>query len=912
MAIRFPHDPRVRVDDEYLAGVTARGQAQRTTRANPTDGGLPVIETSALHEHDKAAEPLPLASQQAPQRKHIVFADPFAFRSVTLVHTCEATSANVLMRSYLEDDSNVNVVERRGTLRGYESYLVEQWACSRKSPTLVIVTYTGDENHSVAVSILSVPADENLWPAKLRAYFQAIQDSHARPKQTALGELMVTNLSSFPSALTVILIPEGDIRKYRSSFIINEDLKRLGCSGRSGLTLSDPTEATQAKFLQLYKTSDRVPVTQAVIELIKLCQVALYMFDKLGHEFIDGLLCDKTEIAINNWWIELGAEHYNFEPTDGILGPTTVSALLGMFMGARNRLHWYGAPVSKDVFDLESTKRGIGHFQKSQKFEKTRRLDRQTLLKLYTASAKAAAGEGWGVQRAVKSTVTEIGGKRGELVMGMVSGKDKGGLADIETLDIDKFASLSYGERPKWLWHGKPRRTPAELPDHSPELSNGVPWKDDDPNTNPKRVYSAPAENETEVKRLEESSGVYSAFPPGSATSIGAEGQGDRDALRKNMFKSVAGKMSDARSGFGRIKDAVGGGRRGHNSRPSVSTRDDFADMGLTNSALATGTTPMPGVGRAFTWKNKPEEYLAAMRRGDSDVVTGLPHTSHFASTSTVDFKPASAPVGDGSKREQEGEIFDMGADVRKGVLSKAPSAVGSLVDETDLQGHVLDAELKDKLSQITLSRRHSIHLHDCRTEMILNEDRWPRRMSFGDAEEAVLGWDDIIDVEDAACDPASLGVFKDLAQFFSRHMDGIKHGIEPWVTEKLKAVELLDDRYAKDKEELHALYYQLNEACQRMRISSHEQLAEERSHLTEGLREIDALVNRLDYEINALLQKVLDVEDGIVTFERQVEDMEKRADDLKIQLETEGWLHWLFRTLTGIGTGPDITRSTL
>jgi predicted ATP-grasp superfamily ATP-dependent carboligase len=56
---------------------------------------------------------------------------------------------------------------------------------------------------------------------------------------------MVTNLSNFPSALTVIMVPEGDIKKYRSSFIINEDLKRLGCSGRSGMTLSDPTEALQ-------------------------------------------------------------------------------------------------------------------------------------------------------------------------------------------------------------------------------------------------------------------------------------------------------------------------------------------------------------------------------------------------------------------------------------------------------------------------------------------------------------------------------------------------------------------------------------------------------------------------------------------------------------------------------------------
>ncbi|KAJ9428263.1 hypothetical protein QL093DRAFT_2130413 [Fusarium oxysporum] len=793
MAFRFP-DPRLRVDDELSAGTTAKGSVARTattsnsstTRESPPNG-IPPLEVSAYNE---VADSQPLPS---PRRKNLVFADPFAFR-------------------YLEEGSNVVVVERRGILRGSESYLVEQWACSRKPPTLLIVTYTGDEKHSS----------------------------------------LVFGLQGYTSTL------------------INS---RIHMRGPRRLSLES------------LWTSDRVPVPQAVVELIKLCQVTLYMFDKLGHQYIDGLLCDKTEMAINNWWIEIGAEHYNFEPTDGILGPSTVAALLGMFMGARNRLHWYGAPVSKDVFDLENTKRGIGHFQKSQKLEKTRRLDRQTLLKLYTVSAKAAAGESWGVQRAVKSTLTEVGGKRGELVMGMVSGKDKGGLADIETLDIGTFASLAYGERAKWLWHGKPRRS-------------------EEANPNPKRVYSAPAENELDAKRLDETPDVYSGHPPGSAVSV-ADGSGDKEASRKNIFKGVAGKMNDARSGFGRIKDVVGGGLRGHNNRPSVSTRDDFSESGPRSSSqgLTPGTTqppaPTQGVGRTFTWNNKPQEYLAAMKRADAEGGAGFPQLSHFASTSTVDIKqPASAPV-ETQKREQDGELFDIGH----------PPPFGSLVDEHDLQGPVLDAELNDDLSKRGLSRRHSIQLSQCPNMTVLNESRWPRRMSFGDAEEAVLEWEPLIDVADAADDLANIEAFNDLAQHFNQCLEEMKHRIEPWVIEKISAVEALDERYAKDKEEMHALYYQLNEACQRMRITSHELLAEERSHLLEGLKEVEALVARLDYEINALLQKVVDVEDGIVTFERQVEDMENRAEALKAQLETEGWLHWMFRTVTGIGTGPDITR---
>lgn len=830
------------------------------------------------------------------------------------------TGSNGLGNRYLETDPSVTVVERRGVLRGYELYLVEQWACSRQSPTLVVVTYTGDEKHSVVAGVLAVPADESLWSVKLRVYFKATHQYHARPKDTDLGELMVTNLSSFPSALTVIPVPGGDIRKHREVFIVNEDLKRLGCSGRSGLTLNDPTEATQAKFQQLYKTSDRIPFFQSVTELIKLCQVALYMFEKLDHEYIDGLLCDVTETAIGNWWTEVGAEHYNFEPTDGILGPSTVAALLGMLMGARNRLHWYGAPVSKDVFDIESTKRGIAYFQKSIKLEKTRRLDRQTLFRLHTATAKAAVGEGWGVQKAVKSTVTEIGGKRGEIVMGMVSGKDKGGLADIETLDVDRFVSLAYGERPKWLWHGKPRRTPAENQDQDRNIATAMYGKDETISQAGKRIQSMPAEDVLEANRKEELTAVYSAIPPGSATSV-ADSPGERDALHKTVLKSVAGKMSDARSGLGRFKDAVGGGLRGHASRPSVSAKEDFAENmgGITpggsgatqNSAMSLGPA-VPGVGRAFTWKNKPEEYLAAMRRGDSEALPGSRGESRYASSTTVNSKPSRNDLaGENDKlADLDISLSNVGSDVRKGVLSRAPSVVRSTVDEADFQGPLLDADRQTDPRQLVLTRRHTLEISELSMKHVMNENRWPRRMSFGDAERAVLVWEEIVDVMEPTSDLKIVAALGEVARHLNQNIEDIIYDVEPWVEEKLKSVALLDQRYARDKEDLQQLYYQLSDACQAVRSSSDELLAEERAHLTESVKEIEVLVARLEYETNALVQKVNDVEDGIWNFERLVEDVEKRAEELKTQLETETWVHWFVRTLTGVGTGPNITRS--
>lgn len=741
--------------------------------------------------------------------------------------------------------------------------------------------------------MLALPKDEALWSPKLRLYFRAAEQYHARPKDTELGELMVTNLSSFPSAFTVIPLPDGDVRKHRLSFFVNEDLKRLGCSGRSGLTLTDPTEATQAKFYQLYKTSDKIPFTQSVTELVKLCQVALYMFDKLGLEYIDGLLCDVTETAINSWWAEVGAEHYNFEPSDGILGPSTVAALLGMFMGARNRLNWHGAPVSKDVFDIENTKRGILYFQRAQKLEKTRRLDRQTVFRLHTATAKAASGEGWGVQKAVKSTVTEIGGKRGEIVMDMVSGKDKAGLVDIETLDIDQFSRLVYGDIPRWLWQGKTRRTPFDYIDLDRETTPAT--------AKPADTKLSQGEDSTPTRRNEEQSPLQ---PANTAYYI------DKDGTRRAVFRSVAGKMSDARSGLGRIKDVVGGTRRGHNRGPSWSARETYAEstpLSSQQDVYINGTAPA-AIGRAFTWKNKPEEYLDAMRS----------QTDNFPPMMEISEEQAAKTFpANGRKEGALGKPFQpQRSDERspaaqaRALDSRTPSASRSEA-EGDAEKEafaVSGTKMPVSKTKLLFSRRRSFDISDLQPFRPANENRWARRMSFSDAEDAILDWEEIVDIEDE--DPDNTAAQVAMFARLTGQIEDVVYSVEPWVEEKIRSVARLDQRYAAEVAELQTLRHQLNEACEQVRMNSDDMLEDERMGVTESIKGIDMLIQRLDYEINALVAKVHDVEDGVRDFERQVDDVEKRAEELKVQLETESWLHWFVRTLTGIGTGPNITRS--
>lgn len=826
----------------------------------------------------------------------------------------------------MEEDKCVSVVERRAELKGYELYLVEQWACSRQSPTLVIVTYTGDTSHGVLVGVLSVPADETAWSTRLRIYFKAIHQYHARPRETELGELMVTNLSSFPSALTVISVPGGDIKNQRRTFIVNENLKRLGCSGRSAIALSEPIPAAKAKFQQLYKTSDKVPIEEAVVELVKFCQVALYLFGKLDQVYIDGLLCDVTETSVGDWWTEFGVEYFNVEPTDGILGPTTVATLLGLLGGARNRLSYAGAPVPKDVFEIDTTERAISHFQKYHKLERTRRLDRQTMLKLHALTAKAAAGEGWGVQKAVKSTVTDIGGKRGEIVLGMVGSRDKGGIGDIETTNLDRFISLVTGERAKWLWHGKPKRTPAF--DHEKSGPDMILLGKEDPR--------ASFEDDTDHRRREDfrlrredSPAVNSTPAPDAAVST-TDSPIDRDVMRRGVFKSVA---RDARSGLGRIKDAMtsGSGLRSHASRPSRDESSNFtfndsqhSFLSGTSAGLVSSPAQLPGsaqLGRAFTWKNKPEEYANAVRK-EKDTSTSMPSkgTVGQGDISTSEIRLPTRINDAIQKLSSHDKKPASQVQVQDNPITAEPSVAGSIPGE-----RMSEAEMEDvsqvaafrsasSLSSLSLHRRHSIASMQPYIDLSSTESRRARRLSFGHAEEAVLKWEEVIDFADAEALSTNTTVenqirLLEIAQAMYMNIAPIETEVEPWVKRKVRAIQRTSEVFSHQTDELQMAYHESSARYQRAHHNYQSILVDQKEHLTEALSQIEGEAAKLEYEIAALRSRVQEVEDSAAQFEVQVAEVEQRADELKSQLEKESWLHWAVRTLTGIGTGPNITR---
>ena len=822
-------------------------------------------------------------------QKQLVFTDPIAFR-------------------YLEGEDGTTVVARRQTLAGYELYVVEQWACSRKHLTFVITTFTGQESHSVGVDVLGVPVDQAQWSPRLRAYLAGLAELPMREKETPLGSLMVTNLSSFPSALTVIPVPGGDIRPLRETFIINENLKRLGCSGRAGLELTPPSAATRAKFGQLYRTSELVPLNEAVIELVKMCQFALVLFTVLDSEYADGLLCDLTEQAIRDWWTKFGSEFYNVEPSDGILGPTTVAGLLGMLLGARNRLKDYGASMAKDVFDLKATRRGIAYFQKWQKIKKTKKLDPETFERLQRVTSKAANNEGWAVPKAVKSTVADLSGKGGEMVMGIVR-KDKPGIAEVETVDMSTFIATVSGERSKWLWHGKQSKNPSVGVLSNLTVEDGDVFSGDENalSLRRSRTKELPADYPHLAPTHSHLERIYSNA---STSQTSLEQQSDKEpALRKAVLKSMTGRMNDAKTGLGRFRDAVGRTslhRHGKLSRDESALMDSEKDDRRQEADEADS-------------RRGGEDFSAVDRRErDSRTKSAPGSLPDGPSSPPAEETSPLKPIRTGTLTASEVVASPIGLDspFEEAPSSRLPSAPAILSYDGFSSTNVSSTELlqaQDKLNeapQIPPTFRSTLSLVALGAEdpFHVQEARLPRNISFEAVEALSYGTSDY---PERNVEPPDLESYE--AQWAEENLlaTQIKQRIQQLQDLDAKGMELartkrkeLQDCEVQAQQNfawLNEGFYKRSEEYESLRQGTNDLIGEEKASLSDALKDIEVLSAKLEYELNALLSKVEDVEDGVSDFERQVQYLEERMAGLEDEeTRDQPWYRRLSRLLLG------------
>ncbi|KAF9534307.1 hypothetical protein CPB83DRAFT_844022 [Crepidotus variabilis] len=141
--------------------------------------------------------------------------------------------------------------EQNIQISDYQLYAVEKWLVDRSRQLTLLVVYTGDPTHRITLSAYSpdTTADsETVWDnaiALLRA-------DGAKPKQTNHGVLMVTSLAHFRSDYTIVQIPDGNFLAVKDQLYANINLLRMGCSGRTALTLEDPSETTKERFISTY------------------------------------------------------------------------------------------------------------------------------------------------------------------------------------------------------------------------------------------------------------------------------------------------------------------------------------------------------------------------------------------------------------------------------------------------------------------------------------------------------------------------------------------------------------------------------------------------------------------------------------------------------------------------------------
>ncbi|PYH44813.1 putative Sin3 complex subunit (Stb2) [Aspergillus saccharolyticus JOP 1030-1] len=583
-----------------------------------------------------------------------------------------------------------------------------------------------------------------------------------------------------------------------------------------------------------------------------------------------------------------------------MLGPISVSALLGTLIGARNRLHAFGAPVGKDAFDIENLERGIGSFQKSQKMKRTRRLDRQTLDRLHRVTAKAANAEGW--TDAVKSTMAELSGHGGEMVMGMVRGREKGGIADIETLDIDTFARLVKGERAKWLWRGKPRKggigesviggpAAADMVFTSDE-QGGYLW------TTRKRH----SQEDMTAERLR-SEADRSQKPPAPGVPFDEKDQNLSSIVRRG----VSGKVSDARAGFGRFKDAVG-----LRSHPSKHTREGQYGYGDSSHLPPIDSDTEP------SQLNKPDGDANTADQASIHESEGRAPNEDAAESvpSTV---PPQSPEAKAPAITVEEVPDNVDSESARKVSAIYQPENEAAPDEAERQRSPssdvsADRERTPEIGIMLLRRPQScVQLGDD-PELIPEraEGHWPRHLSFSTVEEVVLGWEGVgassssslQDRPDASTSLEEAIIEEDIqaadARLFSARIRELSEQTVPWVEQQVASVDGLNRCLHESHEKINAAYLERLAVFEQLRGRSSDQLTEEHTHLTDYMRRVELMGAKLDYELHVLESKVGEVETGLAEFERHVAEVETRVrllvrgeKDRKADKE-DSWLTWL------------------
>ncbi|TDL29498.1 hypothetical protein BD410DRAFT_833795 [Rickenella mellea] len=278
-------------------------------------------------------------------------------RAESLPPEVSQSPASTANRWFFDNACKFEVVQDELVIDGYQIYAVEKWIAQRTRPVTLLTIYTGDPKDKITVTVLSPPFALPEAEAEWERGLKSLRRDGARPRETEHGVIMTTSLANFRSDYTIVLIPDGNFLAHRERLYANINLLRMGCAGRSALTLQESSDATKDRFVSTYHLKDTVRAQgfiTTVLELVKIVQSSLSIFDMfpLAADDHDGLLCDVTVDGIQRWVAEIGEPYLKIEPMERVADPTIVSALLSLLVTMRNKLSGIGLSqvVPKDPF----------------------------------------------------------------------------------------------------------------------------------------------------------------------------------------------------------------------------------------------------------------------------------------------------------------------------------------------------------------------------------------------------------------------------------------------------------------------------------------------------------------------------------------------------------------------------------
>ncbi|RPA80605.1 hypothetical protein BJ508DRAFT_415277 [Ascobolus immersus RN42] len=826
------------------------------------DGSITVASVTTPHSEGR----FELRSDEKDSVLH-VFVDPFTFR-------------------YLEDDPKFEVYQRDAVLEGYGLYIVEQWVVTRREPTYCIATYTGDPHDKVTVNIARIPQNSRLWSPGLRIYFNKLEENHARFKETSVGFIPVTTLSSFPATLNTVPVPDGAIRKHRRLFIINVNLKRMQCTGRTAISLNPPSDAAKSKFLQLFKTSEKIPFEDAVEQIVKMVQTALMMFGEFKEDYIDGVLCDNTERAIQEWWQDFGIPHLKTDvhPRETGFGPVAVASILGLYLGARNRLAAVlgNGSVPKDAFETGQLKHAIRSFQKTIKDRselRTRRLDPKTMELLHEASKKyvkkqASSNIGpFALGRTIKETVADLSGKPREAT-----------IAAVETPDLETFVANINGDWAKFLWYGKNVKSKPEREPH--RSRGGRSHRHDDMSTG----ATTPMYFDSQASSMVQ----LATFSPSNPAnpSLPLHASGSSDPLRRTAIRNMAGRNAEAglreqeqSHGFrDKIKDAVTSGRRHHRQKQSVySPRDDGRDSEVGEGSQKRTSLDLD-LFRKTSFRKKSSPNSSANKLQE-------PHDSPRNSQNMIQnsrLAPAGAPkpvsIGKASSAASSREVLVAGTFPPGMERESQEIALGENEKTTSINSTPQDKRPNSLIRAHSFSRLHELSFRR-------NDDFYPRRLSYSMAEEALSTapepLDELIDADQSepptgqTSEPPTLyvspdfdeGVWDPSGAAYREIAD-----IRDWSRKEIKKFKRFEKELTDTNAELKKLEQKFREGLENVKAMVANTIPHDIVPLKEKLEDINGLGQRLTYEIRGLESRVKELADAADGFDAGVARVEEKA----------------------------------